>query len=72
MGRAEGFLNKFGRGHPDKEGKWDIFDILTICIGKKESINYLDVPKFFRSHWSKCITFLFFRHCPVLFLLMSV
>jgi len=53
MGRAEGFLNKFGRRSQNKEGEWDMFDILTICVGKKESVNYLDVPKFFRSHWSK-------------------
>ena len=57
MGRAEGFLNKFGRRRQNKEGEWDVFDILTICAGKKESVNHLDVPKLFRPHWSKYVMF---------------
>jgi phenol 2-monooxygenase (NADPH) len=53
MRAAEGFLNKFGRMHKQSDCKWDVFEILTICAGKKESISYLDVPPFFRPHWTK-------------------
>lgn len=30
-----------------------VFDITTITAGKKDDINYLLVPAFFRPHWSK-------------------
>ena len=30
-----------------------VFDIITIASGKKDDINYLRVPAFFRPHWSK-------------------
>ena len=30
-----------------------VFDMITIAAGKKEDINYLLVPTFFRPHWSK-------------------
>jgi phenol 2-monooxygenase len=30
-----------------------VFDIITITAGKKDDINYLLVPVFFRPHWSK-------------------
>jgi hypothetical protein len=52
MGIAEGFLNKFGRCRRNKDSEWDIFDVLTISEGKKESVNYLDFSKLFKSHWS--------------------
>jgi len=32
-----------------------VFDILTIMTGKKTAINHLDVPPFFRPHWSKLV-----------------
>jgi len=53
MSGAEGYLNKFGRRREQELCEWDAFDIMTVCVGRKETINYLDVPKFFRSHWSK-------------------
>jgi len=30
-----------------------IFDIIAIIAGNKSTFNYLNVPDFFRSHWSK-------------------
>jgi phenol 2-monooxygenase (NADPH) len=53
MGKPEGFLNKFGRSRINKDGDWDVFDLVTICAGRKENVSYLDVPKFFRTHWTK-------------------
>jgi phenol 2-monooxygenase len=32
-----------------------VFDIITITAGKKDDINYLLVPVFFRPHWSKVL-----------------
>jgi len=30
-----------------------VFDIITITAGTKDDTNYLSVPAFFRSHWTK-------------------
>lgn len=30
-----------------------VFDTITIAAGKKEDINYLLLPVFFRPHWTK-------------------
>jgi phenol 2-monooxygenase (NADPH) len=49
MSEPESFLNKYTLAE-----EWNrVFDILAICLGKKKQINYTDVPKLFRSHWSK-------------------
>jgi phenol 2-monooxygenase (NADPH) len=64
MSAQEGFLSKFGRCSGQNTGKWDVFDVLAICTWKKESFNYLDVPPFFRSHWSKYVTFFPFVSLP--------
>ena len=45
LGKPSRFLN-----HPSKEA---LFDFISICIGKKEEVDYTDVPAFFRPHWSK-------------------
>lgn len=49
MSEPESFLNKYTTAE-----EWNrAFDILAISLGEKEQINYTDVPKLFRSHWSK-------------------
>lgn len=46
-----GFLNKFGnRG---QQGWTEVFELLTIVSGKKETVNHNDVPAALRTHWSK-------------------
>jgi len=51
MGRPESFLKKYTPGD-----EWNkVFDILAISSGKKEHVNYTELPKLFRSHWSKYI-----------------
>ncbi|TDL26709.1 hypothetical protein BD410DRAFT_825808 [Rickenella mellea] len=52
MGRPEGFLKKYT---PDGAPRDAIFDVLSICVGKKETINFTDVPELFRTHWSKVL-----------------
>ena len=53
MSKPEGFVKKFGRPRHNKEGEWDLFDLIPICAGKKELVNHLDIPKSLRTHWSK-------------------
>ena len=50
MARPEGFLRRFSdaRGGVEK-----VFDVLTIASGDKLKVITADVPKIFRSHWSK-------------------
>jgi len=49
MSRPESFLQKYTPGE-----EWNkVFDILAISSGKKEHVNYTELPKLFRSHWSK-------------------
>lgn len=49
LDKPSSFLRKYS---PD--GKVStVFDVITIAAGKKEDINYLLVPRFFRPHWSK-------------------
>ncbi len=38
---------------PKGKARDSVFDILTIMQGKKESVNYTDVPSVLRTHWSK-------------------
>ncbi|KAI0832097.1 FAD binding domain-containing protein [Trametes gibbosa] len=50
LDRPEGFYHRFGHGAPAK-----VFDVLSISAAKKEDVNYTDLPKFFRQHWSKVL-----------------
>jgi len=52
LGKPESFLSKYGRTKPGMVG-WKVFDLLTICATRKETVNYLDVPAFLRPHWTK-------------------
>lgn len=45
---TDGFLTRFGG-----ESWHGVFDILTILVGKKETVNYTTVPAVLRPHWSK-------------------
>lgn len=48
-----GFLQKYGK-RGDKAPVWDaVFEIFSIMVGKKETVNYTSVPEVLRSHWSK-------------------
>ncbi|EJC99941.1 uncharacterized protein FOMMEDRAFT_22425 [Fomitiporia mediterranea MF3/22] len=48
-----GFLSRFGRRRgPDSEWN-EVFEVLTILIGVKESVDYTCVPSALRPHWSK-------------------
>jgi len=49
MGRPKSFLKKYTPG----EERNKVFDILAISSGKKEHVNYTELPELFRSHWSK-------------------
>jgi phenol 2-monooxygenase len=50
MGRPQSFLKNI----PGEE--WNkVFDILAISSGKKEHVNYTELPELFRSHWSKVL-----------------
>ena len=49
LSEPSSFLQKYSAdGNPST-----VFDMITIAAGKKEDINYLLVPAFFRPHWSK-------------------
>nr|VWO96612.1 p-hydroxybenzoate hydroxylase [Ganoderma boninense] len=50
MDAPEGFLRRFGQGAYEK-----VFDVLSICATKNDKMDFTDVPKFFRSHWSKAL-----------------
>jgi phenol 2-monooxygenase len=52
MDKSESFLTKYGGGRVNQDG-WKAFDVITICVGRKEVTNYNDVPLLFRSHWTK-------------------
>jgi len=52
LGKPESFLSKYGRSKAGAAG-WKVFELLTICTTRKETVNYLDVPAFLRSHWTK-------------------
>jgi phenol 2-monooxygenase (NADPH) len=49
MGREGNFLRRYTRR--GDEGR--VFDILAISAGKKEDVEYTELPELFRSHWSK-------------------
>ena len=44
LGGTDGLLSRYADG---------AFDILTICATEKGQINYTDVPKVLRPHWSR-------------------
>ncbi|KAI0364365.1 hypothetical protein BV20DRAFT_956369 [Pilatotrama ljubarskyi] len=50
IGSPGSFYHRFGRGDPAK-----VFDILSISSAKKEDVNYTDLPRLFRQHWSKVL-----------------
>jgi len=49
--RPKSFLTKYASNSQAKSR----FDIVTICQGKKEEFNYLNVPELLRPHWSKVL-----------------
>ena len=55
IGRPESFLSKYGRLKPGVVG-WKVFDLLTVCATRKETVNYLSVPAFLRPHWMKLVS----------------
>lgn len=61
MCRPESFLNKYAPGEEMNK----VFDILAISSGKKEHVNYTELPKLFRSHWSKYDSPPLWIVCPV-------
>ncbi|KAI0738708.1 FAD binding domain-containing protein [Daedaleopsis nitida] len=46
----ESFLHRYGQ-----EDYRKVFDILCICTAKKEDVDYTDVPKTLRPHWTKVL-----------------
>ncbi|THH12083.1 hypothetical protein EW145_g224 [Phellinidium pouzarii] len=48
-----GFLTKYGKRVGSAKGWSEVFEILTVLVGKKETVNYTIVPAVLRSHWSK-------------------
>ncbi|PIL24616.1 hypothetical protein GSI_12500 [Ganoderma sinense ZZ0214-1] len=50
MDAPEGFLKRFGQGAHEK-----VFDVLSICATTNDKMDFTDVPKLFRSHWSKVL-----------------
>ncbi|KAI0923519.1 hypothetical protein AcV5_009039 [Taiwanofungus camphoratus] len=46
MDKPTSFLKTFAHGR---------FDMISISAGKKEIVNYTDLPELFRSHWSKVL-----------------
>ena len=54
LGKPESFLSKYGRSKPGAVG-WKVFELLTICTTRKETVNYLDIPAFLRPHWTKSV-----------------
>ncbi|KAI0738678.1 FAD binding domain-containing protein [Daedaleopsis nitida] len=44
------FLRRYGQGDYHK-----VFDILCVCTAKKEDVDYTDVPKTLRTHWTKVL-----------------
>lgn len=62
-----GVLVKYGKRTKDdgagktKSRPWeDVFEILTVMAGKKETVNYTSVPAVLRSHWTKYVKWLRF------------
>jgi len=51
LSKPTAFLQKYS-AHGNNSS---IFDIVTVTAGKKDDINYLNVPALFRPHWSKVL-----------------
>ncbi|KAH7919888.1 hypothetical protein BV22DRAFT_840363 [Leucogyrophana mollusca] len=49
--KQDSFLQKYARDGNVSS----VFDILTITAGKKDDVNFLDLPALFRPHWSKVL-----------------
>lgn len=45
-----------GMGRPNGKGT-EMFDVLVVCKGKKETFVHTDLPEVFRPHWSKYVSF---------------
>ncbi|KAM5541471.1 hypothetical protein V8D89_005025 [Ganoderma adspersum] len=52
MDAPECFLKRFGQLEGE-HGK--VFDVLCICATKQDKMDFTDVPKLFRAHWSKVL-----------------
>jgi phenol 2-monooxygenase len=52
LSKPTAFLQKYS-AHGNNSS---IFDIVTVTAGKKDDINYLNVPALFRPHWSKWVS----------------
>ncbi|KAM5530945.1 hypothetical protein V8D89_015390 [Ganoderma adspersum] len=50
MDAPEAFVKRFGQGAHEK-----VFDVLCIGATKNDKMDFTDVPKLFRSHWSKVL-----------------
>ncbi|KAM5530944.1 hypothetical protein V8D89_015389 [Ganoderma adspersum] len=50
MDAPKGLLKRFGQGAYEA-----VFDVLCICATKQDNMNFTDVPKLFRPHWSKVL-----------------
>lgn len=56
-----------GMGRKARKGT-EMFDVLVVCMGKKETFAHTAVPEAFRTHWSKCVITSFFLFLVSLFL----
>ncbi|KAL5513388.1 hypothetical protein ACEPAH_3787 [Sanghuangporus vaninii] len=48
-----GFLTQYGCRSEMSAGWSEVFEVLSVLIGKKETTEYTDVPSALRPHWSK-------------------
>ena len=46
LAREDGWLRRYGSEA--------VFDIITVCQGRKETISWMSVPQPLRPHWAKC------------------
>lgn len=54
--RMEGDEKGWYQGMGRKGGKGtEMFDVMAVCKGKKETFVHTDLPGVFRTHWSKCV-----------------
>jgi len=47
LSRADGWLRRFGGDA--------VFDIITVCQGKKTTMDWTSVPEALRPHWTKYV-----------------
>lgn len=48
-----GFLTRYGQRSGTGRGWAEVFEVITILIGTKETVEYTCVPPALRPHWSK-------------------